>query len=64
MFEKKPGDFNGKRVFKSDGLDDDLFECNSVVSSTECTGLAPMEIMDEYESDSYTEIYDVPLENN
>lgn len=57
-------DLPGKRdrVFKSSGLDDDLFETNSVASANECTGLTPYQIFDEEAAESYTDIYDIPIE--
>ena len=50
------------RLFKSTHEADDLFETNSVASATECTGLTPYQVYDESDAESYTEIYDVPLE--
>jgi hypothetical protein len=48
---------NKKMVPKSD---DDFFDIETVVSSTECTGLIPTPPLSVAESESYTEIYDIP----
>ncbi len=37
---------------------------DSVASGTECTGLTPTPPLGEEEADSYTEIYDIPLEED
>lgn len=42
----------------------DIFDTDNVVSSTECTGLSPKSVQDEYEKESYTDIYDIHLESN
>lgn len=39
---------------------DKYYDINSVASATECTGLAYSPAKNEYEEESYKEIYDVP----
>lgn len=50
-----------KRSLGPANLDTDIFSTNNVVSSTECTGLTPCNVDDEYESTSYSEIYNTHL---
>jgi len=49
---------NKKMRPKSD--DDKFFDLDIVVSSTECTGLIPTPPLSVAETESYTEIYDIP----
>lgn len=43
---------------------DPLTDSNVVASATECTGLTPSAVLDEGESDAYSEIYPVSLPEN
>ena len=43
--------------------DDYLYSTNSVASATECTGIAPSKINSEAEAESYTDIYDIAIDD-
>lgn len=43
--------------------EDSFFETNSVISSTECTGMIPDLPCTEEAADAYKEIYDVPKQD-
>lgn len=47
-----------KRGFPA--YEDDWWEFDDVVSSTECTGLIPSPPTDAADAESYTDLYDVP----
>ncbi len=50
-----------KRKLGPANLSDDMFNTNTVISSTECTGLTPSNVDNEDQALSYTEIYNVNL---
>lgn len=58
--EKKKKSIDPK---KDNQIDIYLPDINSVVSSTECTGLTPSAIMNEDEAESYTDIYKIHMAN-
>ena len=55
---------NKKNGYRKEKFYPDIFDTDNVVSSTECTGLSPKSVEDEYEKESYTDIYNIPLESN
>ena len=41
--------------------DEYLNETNNVASAAECTGIAPTKVKSKNEAESYTDIYDIPI---
>lgn len=51
--------------YENDEIEYDVFaDTNSVASATECTGLMYIPPEDEYEAESYNEIYSIPKAAN
>ena len=52
---------NKKKKYAKINEDEYLNGTNNVSSANECTGIAPTKVINKNEAKSYTDIYDIPV---